>query len=371
MKITIIQGAFLPVPPIMGGAVEKMWLRLGQEFVQAGHEVTHISRQHSSLPKEDEIEGVRHIRVHGYNTPNSILKLKWLDLIYSRRACRMVPPDSQLVVTNTFWSPLMLRNGGKSKAYVDVARMPKGQMRLYSGARLRANSTPVAAAIRGELPARDHDRIVVIPNPLPFVVNDELDVSLKPPVLLYCGRVHPEKGLHLAIQAMRLLENPWPLRIVGPWETGQGGGGEAYKNKLAKAAQGLPVTFVGPVHEVDTLNEEYRSAAIFLYPSVAVKGETFGLAPLEAMAWGCAPIVSNLDCFKDFIRHGENGLIFDHDGPAAVTNLAESIRRLSCDPMSRHKFGRAALKVRQTHSSRAIARLFLDDFAYFVDVNNR
>jgi hypothetical protein len=25
MKITIIQGAFLPVPPLLGGGVEKMW----------------------------------------------------------------------------------------------------------------------------------------------------------------------------------------------------------------------------------------------------------------------------------------------------------------------------------------------------------
>ena len=43
MKITILQGAFLPVPPLRG-AIEKAWQALGEAFVRAGHEVTHISR---------------------------------------------------------------------------------------------------------------------------------------------------------------------------------------------------------------------------------------------------------------------------------------------------------------------------------------
>ena len=36
-------GAFLPVPPIKGGAIEAVWFLLGQEFAKHGHEVTHIS----------------------------------------------------------------------------------------------------------------------------------------------------------------------------------------------------------------------------------------------------------------------------------------------------------------------------------------
>ena len=43
MKITIVLGAFFPVPPIMGGAVEKVWFALGQEFARRGHEVVQIS----------------------------------------------------------------------------------------------------------------------------------------------------------------------------------------------------------------------------------------------------------------------------------------------------------------------------------------
>jgi glycosyltransferase involved in cell wall biosynthesis len=362
MKITIMQGAFLPVPTIMGGAVEKIWYRLGQEFARTGHEVVHISRAHPELKDTEQIEGVRHLRVRGYDTPGSLLKLKLLDLFYSRRACGVVAQDSDVVVTNTFWSPLLLPENLRCKAFVDVQRMPKGQIRWYRQARLRANSTPVAAAIRQELPTREHHRVAMIPNPLPFVVNEPFDEISKQPILLYCGRVHPEKGLRLLIEALRWLDQPWPLRIVGPWQTEQGGGGADYKNELVVAARGLPVTFVGPLHGTEALNAEYRTAAVFIYPSIAERGETFGSAPLEAMAWGCAPIVSNLDCFKDFIQTGKNGVIFDHRSSDAVKNLAEAIRLLTSDTGRLGAMARQATDVRQSHSPQAISRLFLNDF---------
>ena len=123
------------------------------------------------------------------------------------------------------------------------------------------------------------------------------------------------------------------------------------------------MTFVGPLHDDDVLNGEYRSAAGFVYPSLAEKGETFGVAVVEAMAWGCAPIVSSLDCFTDFIRPKENGLIFNHRGPDAVKNLAESIRTLMADAALRQSIAQKALAVREIYSPRAVARLFLKDFA--------
>jgi glycosyltransferase involved in cell wall biosynthesis len=46
---------------------------------------------------------------------------------------------------------------------------------------------------------------------------------------------------------------------------------------------------------------------MFVYPCLAEQGETFGLAPLEAVACGAVPIVSDLSCFGDFITPGVNG----------------------------------------------------------------
>ena len=37
MKITIVCGFLLPVPPVSGGAMEKMWWRLARLYVRRGH----------------------------------------------------------------------------------------------------------------------------------------------------------------------------------------------------------------------------------------------------------------------------------------------------------------------------------------------
>ena len=63
MKINILQGAFLPVPPSKGGAIEAAWYSLGREFGRIGHEVTHVSCNAKDLPNVESREGVRYIRV--------------------------------------------------------------------------------------------------------------------------------------------------------------------------------------------------------------------------------------------------------------------------------------------------------------------
>lgn len=371
MNIAIIQGAFFPVPPIMGGAVEKMWGRLGVEFAKQGHRVTHISRQHPELPTVDEMDGVSHRRVEGYAQPSQLWLLKWLDWLYTRRAVREVPEDAEVIVTNTFWAPLWLPGRMKKRAFVDVARMPKGQCRWYRQAgRLRANSTPVAEAIRRELRARDWPRVCMIPNPLPFDPPLRIDWRIKEPLLLYCGRVHPEKGLDLLVQAVEGMPDDWQVTMVGPWETTQGGGGSSYLKHLQSLPTAQRIHFVGPVFEPDRLAEYYARASIFAYPSVAERGETFGLAPLEAMAWGAVPVVSDLACFRDFIKHGQNGWVFDHRGPHAAHSLVSAIAQLRQRILVNNQLGQAAAKVGETHAPTAIANTFLAEFSGLVRQNS-
>jgi glycosyltransferase involved in cell wall biosynthesis len=149
--------------------------------------------------------------------------------------------------------------------------------------------------------------------------------------LLYVGRIHPEKGLDLLIDAFgifsaRRRSQDWTLRLVGPWQTATGGGGQAYRDSLEAQARslGLPVEFIGPIFDPAKLAEEYASASVFAYPSLAERGETFGLAVLEAMAAGLLPIVSGLACFRDFVDPGRTGFTFDHRVGGSA-NLAEAL----------------------------------------------
>ena len=102
--------------------------------------------------------------------------------------------------------------------------------------------------------------------------------------------------------------------IVGPAEEKLGGGGESYLASLKHSAKRANnrVTFAGPIFDAVELEQTFRGAKLFVYPSLAERGESFGLAPLEAMTHGCAVLVSKLECFGDFIRDGETGFVFDH-----------------------------------------------------------
>jgi glycosyltransferase involved in cell wall biosynthesis len=363
MKIVILQGAFLPVPPIRGGAVEKIWYRMGQEFAKLGHEVIHISKSHPELADKETVNGVYYIRIKGYDNPSSILKLKWFDLLYSFHAIRYIPKDTDAIVTNTFWSPVLLRGNLGKRVYVSVERLPKGQMRFYKHCGyLRANSTPVAEAIKKELQPYIYNKIVMIPNPLPFKVDSVPDMKDKQNIILYTGRIHPEKGLDLLISSFEMIETNWRLKIVGPWEINAGGGGKQYVEKLKLLIKSNRIEFVDPIYDIIKLEKEYNEASIFVYPSVAEKGETFGLAPLEAMAHGCVPIVSDLSCFKDFIFDNQNGIIFNHRSTSAVQLLNESMRLLINSIDLRQIMSERARLVNQSHSPIQIATSFINLF---------
>ncbi|MEI6561001.1 MAG: glycosyltransferase family 4 protein [Verrucomicrobiota bacterium] len=366
MRITIVQGAFLPVPPLMGGAVEKIWFALGKEFARRGHEVVHVSRLCEGLPREEVIEGVRHLRVRGYDAPGSLALLKGLDLLYSLRALRVLP-EADVLVTNTFWLPMLVRSKRHGKLYVHAARYPKGQMRFYAHAdRLQTVSRPIQEAIEREVPQLA-SKVRCISNPLSGPV-PPLELEGRQKRLLYVGRVHPEKGIALLLDAVALIPEQqlgdWKLVVVGPAESKYGGGGEGYLEELKRRAEKIRdrVTWTGAIFDTECLDAQYRAASLFIYPSLAEKGETFGLAPLEAMAQGCPALVSNLDCFRDFIDEDRNGFVFDHRSANPAQTLAAKLQELISHP---ERLAQAAVLGHRTageFSLEHVAGQYLEDF---------
>ena len=366
MRITIVQGAFLPVPPLLGGAVEKVWFSLGKEFARRGHEVTHVSRAFKNLPAREVIDGVHHRRISGFASPATTARRMLLDFWYALRVRSQLPP-ADILVTNTFWLPAIEFRRSRGRAYVHVARFPKGQLKLYRRAILQTVSEPIRQAILAEHP-RANDRVRVIAYPLS-------ERYLRPAVgeasntLLYTGRVHPEKGVHLLIRAFAQLPPAdrarWKLQIVGPSEIAYGGGGDAYLAELRSAAAGVEqnVEFVGRVFDENRLIEHYNNASIFVYPSLAERGETFGLSVLEAMAAGCAPLVSDLACFRDFIRPEVNGQIFNHRASDPVGALVAALASMLRDHESTKRIRQAAWFTARDYTLPKIASQFLNDFA--------
>jgi glycosyltransferase involved in cell wall biosynthesis len=240
-------------------------------------------------------------------------------------------------------------------------------MRWYAhAARLLAVSRAIANAIISEAPQL-REKVRVIPNALPLRIAGA-DVA-RTRTLLFVGRVHPEKGLELLVRAWHRLatevRGAWRLTIVGPSEANLGGGGHEFLKRLQ--AIGSPdaanIDWAGPVFDDAELAARYRSALLFIYPSIAETGEALPVAPLEAMANGCVPIVSGLSCFDDYIEEGKTGFVFDHRAADPEQALTECLTRLLQKPAEELARVGAAAEAKATEFGVGpVAERYLEDF---------
>jgi len=332
MKITIVQGPFLPVPPLLGGAMEKFFYAVGIALAARGHTVTHISCTHPSLPLRDTIQDVTHLRVASHPPTNNPLLDKFYDFRFAQRVRAILPP-ADILVTNTFFLPLFCRSPHQhGLLHPYIGRFPRGQLCLYRhAARLLVPSLAVFHAAKAQTPAIS-EKLRILPLSLPhFPSQVHPRLPLRAPYhLLYTGRLHPEKGLHILLRALSLLptflQSQIRLRIVGPHKTSHGGGGDSSLRQLQSLAQktAAHVTFAGLIAKSNILAAEYTHADLFVYPSLAENGETFGVSPLEALSHGTPALVSSLECFQDFISP-LNGFTFDHRTANPAQALADAL----------------------------------------------
>ncbi|OUL30818.1 glycosyltransferase family 4 protein [Nostoc sp. 106C] len=368
MIINIATGPWLPVPAVQGGAIPRLWQGLAEEFAARGHKVRILCRSYPGQPQTEVINGVEYIRRGGLPQSTNIILDLLKDFFYGLLTFPTLPPADILVI-NDFWLPVFAALRPQvGHIVVNAARFPKGQYRLYTGvARFAAVSTAVQEAIVQEYPSAIR-KTKVIPNPIDtsiFSPATQPKLEKKEKVILYVGRIHPEKGVHLLLNAFSILSqqiNTVKLRIIGPVKENQGGGGETYLRNLHFIAEGLNVEFLEPIFDVHKLAEAYREADIFCYPSLAEKGESFGVAPLEAMASGLVPVVSSLNCFNDFIEEGRTGCFFEHSSPEATKKLATALKLAICNPDKIEKMSFQARHKASDFSYEKIASLYISAF---------
>jgi glycosyltransferase involved in cell wall biosynthesis len=176
----------------------------------------------------------------------------------------------------------------------------------------------------------------------------------------------------LLADALRLLATqpglpPWRLLLCGPTDVARGGSGPEFRgllqHRLSSAITAARFNLLDPQFNDRTLAGVYQRIQIFCYPSLAEQGETFGVAVAEAMAAGAVPVVSRLACFTDFVRDGENGLVFDHTAPDAAAQLAAALGRLLADADLRARLATVARQDVSVYDYAAYADRLLADFA--------
>jgi alpha-1,6-mannosyltransferase len=104
-------------------------------------------------------------------------------------------------------------------------------------------------------------------------------------ILLYAGRLAPEKNLPLLIDMAALLDpSQYRLAIAGS-------GPLLPSLRVECAKRGLEhVSFLGHIADRDTLADYFANADVFVHPN---PNEPFGITPLEAMASGPALVAPN------------------------------------------------------------------------------
>jgi len=146
------------------------------------------------------------------------------------------------------------------------------------------------------------------------------------PVILFVGRIIPEKGALLFAQAMRQVFDkvpaPWRVEIVGARRFGPHNTLSDYERQVRSVLEPLK----GRVHyhgylPFDQMLEKVQSAEIAVVPSQWK--EPFGRTALEAMAGGAALVATPYGGLAEVV--GDAALCVDSDRPSAFAVAVERL----------------------------------------------
>ena len=169
--------------------------------------------------------------------------------------------------------------------------------------------------------------------------------------LLYVGRIDRRKGVATAIRATASLAQA-RLTVVG-------GGDDAHRHELEALIRDLGVAdrVSFESHPRDELARVYADADVALFP--VLWEEPWGLVPLEAMSVGRPVIATGTGGSGEYLRDGENCLIFaPREDPEA---LARAVEQLARDASLRKRLREGGFETAAAHTEEAFNSAVLDE----------
>jgi spore coat protein SA len=154
-----------------------------------------------------------------------------------------------------------------------------------------------------------------------------------PVTVLFAGRLVEDKGVHVLLEAMKLLEEEAvPLQAIIVGSSNFGMGEETDYIRRLKATSPATVEFL-PYRSGKALGELFRTADMFCCPSIW--NDPFPLAPLEAMAAGLPVVASRTGGIPEALAFG-GGILVER---RSAVELASALRRLAESPELRTRLG--------------------------------
>jgi glycosyltransferase involved in cell wall biosynthesis len=191
-------------------------------------------------------------------------------------------------------------------------------------------------------------------------------VQAEPKRLLFVGRLAPEKGIHILLDAFHIVLGEYPdahLKLIGPEKLislealfGSIGSSDdprarhlepyfqpgAYAKLLRAKIAEFPsnsISFLNRGMTYCELVPHYHSAGIFVWPSICE--EAFGLPLVEAMMSHTPVVATRGGASPEIIEAGRTGLLVE---PADVQGMANAILRLLSNRDEREAMARAAFE---------------------------
>ena len=143
----------------------------------------------------------------------------------------------------------------------------------------------------------------------------------------YVSRLDVGKGWDILLDAFHSLNQSNKVDDISLIMVGDGLERAQFEEKAEK--YGLRDKIVHfPLLPQEKLNLIYNAIDVFCFPTTR-KGESLGLVGLEAMACGTPIIGSSIGGLLDYIKDGENGLLFQPGEPKDLSDAIEKFLSLS------------------------------------------
>ena len=378
-RILLVPPPELPVPAVQGGAVETLLTHLIEENERQGR----LDLLCASVPNPDAAErarALRHTKMLYVARPKGARR--YWPLVFIERCFGIAAPYDpwyqkvQLSLALELPPPdLIVAEGGTLTQCSAISRM-FGRQRCLAHLHGLTSCSHTMDQIYGGILAlsefildeylktssldRHHAYILhncidtgrFTPGPADEGLRASLGFAPEDFVVLFCGRLEPDKGIHKLLEALAALEDSrCKLLIVGSPFFGRTQQ-SPFLHKLEQQAHALGdrVRFTGYVPN-DRLPDYYRLADLVCVPTLVE--EAAGLVAMEAMGCGRPVLATRSGGMPEYLE-GSQAVLVDR-GPELSAQLSWAIRMLREHPDLCAQMGAAGAKAAQRFS---VARFY-------------
>ena len=334
-RILLVPPPELPVPAVQGGAVETLVTHLIRENERAGK----LDLLCASIPDPEaaaQAQGLQHTKMLYVAKPRGVRR--YYPMVFLERCFGVAAPYDpwyqkvQLSLALELPTPdLIVAEGGTLTQCSAISKM-FGKRRCLAHLHGQTSCSHEMDAIYGGILAlsefirddylktseldRKHAYILhncidtarFVPGPADAALRASLGFAPEDFVVLFCGRLEPDKGIHKLLEAMENIHDPRiKLLIVGSPFFGRTQQ-SPFLRKLEQQAETLGdrVRFTGYVPN-DSMPEYYRLADLVCVPTLVE--EAAGLVAMEAMACGRPVLATRSGGMPEYLEGSQAVLV--------------------------------------------------------------